>query len=93
MEFVHVYSSPHDLTKLFKRMAPLRTPGFIWGQVAGENLWSIWPKIAEIRAATQVGRRIDLLLLAKKVWVSAGCEFVGGVATIAVTLSVDNVAT
>ncbi len=54
-------------------------------------------KYSESRAAAQVGRRIDLRRVLVRVWVSTGGEFgteVGAiVATIAIGLRVDDIAT
>ena len=70
MEMVHVDSSPHDLHKLGKRVAPFRQSGFIRGQIAGENMRRAWDRRTEIPAATQISRRINPLRLAKE-WVTA----------------------
>src|SRR6266702_3401752 len=95
MEMIHVYARPNDLDKLGKRVAPFRPPGFIGCQVAGNNVWRIWPRyLTKIIPATQIRRRIDLRRLLAKVWVSTREEFgrgVFGVAAIAVSLCIYNI--
>src|SRR5713101_2144443 len=96
MEVIHVHASPNDLNKFFKRVASFRQPSFIRRQVAGDDVGErTWPgKRTEIPAATQVGRRIDLLGLAK-VGVSTRDKFslwAGAVAAIAISLCVDDIA-
>jgi hypothetical protein len=97
MEVIHVDACPYDLNKLVKCVTPFRKPSFVRGQIARDDVWKwTWPgEGTKIPAATQVGRRVDLRRLAK-VWVSAWGEFgsrASTVATIAVALCVDNVAT
>lgn len=97
MEFIHVDACPYDLNKLVKCVTPFRKPSFVRRQVARDDVWKwTWPgEGTKIPAATQVRRGVDLCRLAK-VWVSAWGEFgsrVNTVATIAVALCVDNVAT
>src|SRR5260370_11519555 len=78
MEVIHVYAGPHDLNKLCKRVAPFGQPGSIGCQVAGEDVRGKLESVkgAEIPAATQVRRRVDLLgLLVKKVGVSTRDKF------------------
>src|SRR5260370_30007429 len=93
MEVIKVGAGPNDLNKLSKRAAPFRQPGFIRCQVARNNVRKIW-RYLKMPAATQVGRRVDRLRLAK-VGVRAPAEFswrTGAVAAIAVSLCVDNIA-
>ena len=76
VEVIHVLASPDDLHKLRKRVTTFRPPGFIRRQIAGEDVGErTWPRErAEVPAATQVGRSIDLFRLAK-VGISSGSEF------------------
>src|ERR1700687_2667926 len=97
MEVIHVDACPYDLNKLFKCVTSFRQPSFVRGQIARDDVWKwTWPgEGTKIPAATQVGRGVELRRLAK-VWVSAWGEFgsrASTVATIAVALCVDNVAT
>jgi len=98
MQVIHIYASPNDLNKLFKRVAPLWKPGFIGCQIARDNVQGrSWHWVStEIPAATQVGRGIDLRrALVKKIGVSTRREFgsgASGMTAIAVCMCVDNVA-
>src|SRR5258707_13596531 len=76
MRMIQIHASPNDLHKLSKRVASFRQPGFIWRQVARNNVRKIWPSYMKMVAATQVRRRINLCRLAK-VGVSAPREFIG----------------
>jgi hypothetical protein len=55
VDVVEVYASPHDLAKLFKTVAPFRTPGFVRRQIAGDDVREsrgyYW-KLTKIPAAT-----------------------------------------
>jgi hypothetical protein len=96
MKVIHVDACPYNLNKLFKCVTPFRTPSFVRGQIARDDMWKwAWPgEGTEISAAAQVGGRVNLRRLAK-VWVTTRGEFGGKVSvvtTIAVALCVDNVA-
>src|SRR5467141_1807507 len=98
MKVIKIFAGPEDCEKLFKRVIPFRQSSFgRRRQVAGDDVGRRWPRYrTEIIAAAQVGRRIDLRRVLVKVWDPSREEFgsgTGGVAAIAVTLSVDNVAT
>ena len=102
---VEVGAMPHDLLELVKRVAAFGPPILVRGQISSDDGWTSIPvrpgrspDCAERGAASQVDSRIDCLRLVK-VWVVA-CN-VGvkakwgratGVAPIAVTHSVDQVA-
>ena len=56
MQVIEILAVPHDLAKLFKRVAAFRPPGFIGGQVAANNVrgrW--WAYGTEVMAPSQVG--------------------------------------
>jgi len=96
MEVVHVNSSPDDLNKLLERVTSFRQACFVWRQIARNDVWKgpgsgEW---TEVPAATQIGRRIDLGRLAKIRIATRGKlgRWTSAVATIAVALSVDNIA-
>jgi hypothetical protein len=88
MEMIHVHASSYDLNKLRKRMAAFRQPGLVRCQIAGDDMRRIaWDYRTEIPAATQVGRLIDHLRLAK-VRVSAQKELVIAGACVVASIAV-----
>jgi hypothetical protein len=97
VEVIHIDACPDDLNKLVECVATFGQPSFVWRQVARDDVWKwTWPgEGAEIPAAAQIGCRIDCRRLTE-VRVSTGSKLGGrasAMATIAVCLSVDNVAT
>jgi len=98
MKGIEIFACPEHCEEFFKLVIPFRQSSFgRWRQVAADNVGRRRPRYrTEIPTAAQVRRRIDLRRLLAKVGVSAREEFgsgTGGVAAIAVTLSVDNVTT
>ena len=95
MEVVQVHARPHDLDKLPKRAASFGQSGFIWCQVAGDDVRRTWHRCTKISAATQVRRRIDYRSLAK-VWIIPWQELIdrraGTMALIAGDGCVDDIA-
>src|SRR5215467_2380988 len=107
MDVVEILAGPKDCLKLLKRVASFWTAILVWCQVPTNYAWTCvarrpgWcPNLAEERASSQVSGRVDLPwgLDALKIRVLTSCVIevwrpAAGVATIAVCLSVDNVAT
>src|ERR1700736_2277521 len=96
MEVIQVDACPDDLNKLFKCATPFRSPGFVRGQIARDDVWKwTWSgKGTKIPAPTQVSRRVNLSRL-PKVGVATRGEFgsrASAVATIAVAVCVDKAA-
>jgi len=98
MHVVRIDAGPHDGFKLRKSVSSFSPAGFVRSQVARNNVWkhSRRPRNQnEVPTAAQVRVRINFRRLLVKVRVSAHGKFGGrarGVAAIAVTHSVDNIA-
>src|SRR4029077_6609887 len=101
MDVVEICAVSHDLLKLSKRVTALRPPILVRRQVSGNHVWT-WvavrpgwsPHWAEVRASSEVNGRVGFLRLAKVGGPAGGGMGVwgpaGGVAAVAVRLSVDN---
>src|SRR5437868_3839532 len=94
MEVIHIYAGPNELKELVKGGASYGHSRLVRCQVAGDNVSRTRNQYIEIAAATQVDSLIDDLRLTE-VWISSGgvCGGrAGGVAAIAASLNVDDVA-
>ena len=95
MEVVQVHARPHDLDKLPKRAASFGQAGFIWCQVAGDDVRRTWHRCTEIPAATQVRRRIDhrrLAIVRVIAWQELIDRRASAVALVAGDIGVDDIA-
>src|SRR5262249_10747039 len=96
---VEVDAGSHDLAELVEGVTTLWQSRFIGCEIAGDDFVGAGLKVAKVTAAAQIGCGIHLLRSAEhrleQKWISSGGELhrrIGGVAAIAVRLSIDDIA-